>query len=350
VSKQRGRKWKDAGGVEHDQSFVFAAGDVLLYKALGVRAPPLVDAGDPAFPNGHEVEVKQTGARTWTKGATIVSSQEDGKFTVSIAVVGRAEDEVLEGVDAKALQVPARTYEAGPIDASLVGHSKGIKQILLERELIEAESKLKGACGSKEKKTRTAAKAEEGIGQHESAEVPKHAGYASGAACCLEFLLSDQPDFKLQQNAIQELIFARGHYCIFLPKFHPELNFIERYWSRVKWYARQKCDGTKPGLKAVADEALSEKACDLALMRRCARTSWRWVDAYHKGLDGVLACWAVRKSKCHRFVTPAVDAAVNQRAEAQAEGEAAREAARDAFRGGVANMAAVGALGDDDDG
>ena len=134
-----------------------------------------------------------------------------------------------------------------------------------------------------------------------------------------------------------------------MPKYHPELNFIERCWSRVKWYARQICDQTKPGLKTATDEALSGKACDLALIRRYSRTAWRWVDAYHKGLDGVLACWAVRKSKCHRFVTPAVDAAVNQRAEAQAEGEAAREAARDAFRGGVANMAAVGALGDDDD-
>ena len=45
-------------------------------------------------------------------------------------------------------------------------------------------------------------------------------------------------DFKEQQNAIQELVLSRGHFCIFLPKFHPELNFIERYWSRAKWYAR----------------------------------------------------------------------------------------------------------------
>ena len=48
--------------------------------------------------------------------------------------------------------------------------------------------------------------------------------------------LSEQADFKEQQNAIQELVLSRGHFCIFLPKFHPELNFIERYWSRVKWY------------------------------------------------------------------------------------------------------------------
>ena len=117
-----------------------------------------------------------------------------------------------------------------------------------------------------------------GIGQHESAEVPTHAGWTGDvepSACCLEFLLSEQPDFKLQQNAIQELIRERDHYCICLPKFHPELNFIERYWSRDRWYARQKCDRTKSGLKTATDEALCDKACDLALMRRYARTSWR---------------------------------------------------------------------------
>ena len=65
-----------------------------------------------------------------------------------------------------------------------------------------------------------------------------HVGWADQVPCCLEFLLSEQADFKEQQNAIQELVLSRGHFCIFLPKFHPELNFIERYWSRAKWYAR----------------------------------------------------------------------------------------------------------------
>ena len=33
--------------------------------------------------------------------------------------------------------------------------------------------------------------------------------------------------------------------------------------------------------------------------------------AYQKGLYGVLACWAVRKSKCHRFESEVVDREVN---------------------------------------
>ena len=74
-----------------------------------------------------------------------------------------------------------------------------------------------------------------GIGKGESIDVPLHVGWADEVLCRLEFLLSEQADFKEQQNAIQELVLSRGHFCIFLPKFHPELNFIERYWSRVKW-------------------------------------------------------------------------------------------------------------------
>ena len=104
----------------------------------------------------------------------------------------------------------------------------------MERGLISAGAKIKAACGTKDKVARKASMAAKGIGQNESADVSKHAGWTDGKACCLEFLLSEQGDFKEQQKAIQELVVSRVHFCIFLPKYHPELSFIERYWSRVK--------------------------------------------------------------------------------------------------------------------
>ena len=57
---------------------------------------------------------------------------------------------------------------------------------------------------------------------------------------------------------------------------------------------------------------MPSETCDLALMRRYSRTAWRLVDAYHRGLGGVLANYAVRKSKSHRCVTDALDREVNQ--------------------------------------
>ena len=101
--------------------------------------------------------------------------------------------------------------------------------------------------------------------------------------------------------------------------------------SRVKWYARQFSDSIIKGLKAQADVAMtmSSETCDLALMRRYSRTAWRWVDAYHRGPDGVLANCAVRKSKSHRCVTDEVDREVKQLAAERKEEAAARAAAVD---------------------
>jgi hypothetical protein len=40
-------------------------------------------------------------------------------------------------------------------------------------------------------------------------------------------LLSKQDDFRLQESLLEQKIKARGHLCVFLPKFHCELNPIE---------------------------------------------------------------------------------------------------------------------------
>ena len=45
--------------------------------------------------------------------------------------------------------------------------------------------------------------------------------------CCMAHLLSQQDDFKNQASMIEVLIREAGHECIFLPKFHCELNPIE---------------------------------------------------------------------------------------------------------------------------
>ena len=46
-------------------------------------------------------------------------------------------------------------------------------------------------------------------------------------ACCMACLLSKQDDFTNQPSMLETLIKDAGHKCIFLPKFHCELNPIE---------------------------------------------------------------------------------------------------------------------------
>ena len=45
--------------------------------------------------------------------------------------------------------------------------------------------------------------------------------------CCLAHILSWQSDFRNQVSMLEDLITKVGHLCMFLPKFHCELNPIE---------------------------------------------------------------------------------------------------------------------------
>jgi len=44
--------------------------------------------------------------------------------------------------------------------------------------------------------------------------------------CCAKRILKLQPEFKAQRLLVQEVIEELGHICIFLPKFHCELNYL----------------------------------------------------------------------------------------------------------------------------
>ena len=52
--------------------------------------------------------------------------------------------------------------------------------------------------------------------------------------CCMQRLLSLQDDFKNEKPLLQLIIEGAGHTCLFLPKFHCELNPIELVWGQAK--------------------------------------------------------------------------------------------------------------------
>ena len=118
--------------------------------------------------------------------------------------------------------------------------------------------------------------------------------------CCARKLLSIQPDFKNQKSKIEIAIKERGHKCIFYPKYHCELNYIEMYWGAAKRFTREHCNYTWVGLQKTVPEALD--SVPLIMIRKFARKSQRYMDAYRKGLTGKLAEFAVKKYKSHRRV------------------------------------------------
>ena len=51
--------------------------------------------------------------------------------------------------------------------------------------------------------------------------------------CCMYHALSLQEDFTTEKLMLQHYIENQGHICMFLPKFHCELNLIEMLWGYV---------------------------------------------------------------------------------------------------------------------
>jgi hypothetical protein len=89
----------------------------------------------------------------------------------------------------------------------------------------------------------------------------------SGATnCCNKHIFKLQLDFQQQKSLVKEVIEAAGHLCIFLPKFHCELNFIEFFWGTVKRYLWDNCDYTFETLKENMPKAMSVRGTLFSLL------------------------------------------------------------------------------------
>ena len=132
---------------------------------------------------------------------------------------------------------------------------------------------------------------------------------ADNRECCARRILDSQPDFKAQRSLVQETIENAGHVCLFLPKYHCELNFIEFFWGSVKKYLRENCDYTFDTLKANMPKALA--SVDIKTIRKWEHRTHRWIAAYKDGLGAKDAQKRVRdfsskKYKSHRRVPETV--------------------------------------------
>jgi hypothetical protein len=50
-----------------------------------------------------------------------------------------------------------------------------------------------------------------------------------GGSCCTFRVLESQPDFLAEKSLLEIEITRYGHECLFYPKFHCKLNYIEFY-------------------------------------------------------------------------------------------------------------------------
>src|SRR5260221_6987177 len=138
----------------------------------------------------------------------------------------------------------------------LRGQAKGIKVVLQERKSIwdkyimtcmERGVKEVGKCTPCSKsQTRKDAERRVMLAEAVGQEGPTSAEDANVLTsvtpptsddtwCCMQRVLSFQEDFRNERPLIQSLIEDSGHICLFLPKFHCELNLIEILWGYRKY-------------------------------------------------------------------------------------------------------------------
>ena len=155
------------------------------------------------------------------------------------------------------------------IPIHLRGKQKGIMQILKERNLWPKHGRRSDGvgflqCPKDSNRTRC------------NLDFKRKPGF------CARSALAAEQDFKEQKGRLQEELECRGQLVIFYPKFHCELNFIERYWCGCKWYARGNCRYSLDRLRGTKPAALSS-VCSATIHRHYLHCM-RIIEAYGCGV------------------------------------------------------------------
>ena len=118
-------------------------------------------------------------------------------------------------------------------------------------------------------------------------------------SCCAETLLANQPDFPEQECQIMAIVKAAGHLCLFLPKYHCELNIIEFFWGATKHHTRECCDFTLDGLDR--EIGVGQEKVKVETIRRWYHRMMRWLDAYETGAQHQVQAFSSKKFKSHHL-------------------------------------------------
>ena len=115
-------------------------------------------------------------------------------------------------------------------------------------------------------------------------------------------ILNQYEDFSNKKTILEEMIEARGHLCMYYPKFHCELNPMERCWCHAKKHTRAHANGSIVRLRKIVPESLDMYSCSQELIMKFMRKARDYLRAYREGST----CWnvdeKVKSYKSHRRV------------------------------------------------
>jgi hypothetical protein len=111
--------------------------------------------------------------------------------------------------------------------------------------------------------------------------------------------------FVDEQNRLEKILVGAGYIVIFLPKFHPELNPIERFWAYLKRLAREVCDYSLKSLLELIP--LIYAGTSVKTIRSHYYVAWAYLDAYNAGVHGFMSYRSLKKELRHRGVSSTLD-------------------------------------------
>ena len=114
-------------------------------------------------------------------------------------------------------------------------------------------------------------------------------------------VLGAHSDFLNVTTLVEELVESRNHIPLFFPKFHCELNAIERCWCHAKKYSRQYVNGSIVRLRKVIPEALA--TCKPDLISKFFEGVKFYLAAYENGCNCLNVDSQVKVYKSHRRVS-----------------------------------------------
>ena len=97
----------------------------------------------------------------------------------------------------------------------------------------------------------------------------------------MRVVLANHEDFRNEKTIVEHFLESRGHIVYFLPKFHCELNPIERVWGQAKVYTRTYTNYTLIRLRQLINPALNSVSVDL--IRKYFRRVTEYEKAYMQG-------------------------------------------------------------------
>ncbi|CAM9935729.1 unnamed protein product, partial [Heterosigma akashiwo] len=128
----------------------------------------------------------------------------------------------------------------------------------------------------------------------------KNGGKERVAELSMKEAIGKWPEFQNQKSKLHEVVEARGHVCLFTPKYHCETVPIERVWCKSKYYLRQHCEYTWASLKTKIPVSLSPEVISPLTLARYYRKTCDYMRAYRAGENGPAALTAVKKYSSHR--------------------------------------------------